>query len=334
MKSFGNDGPNSRFLTGLLFALASAVFFGLSGSVGKSLLDLGWSPGATTLARVVIGAVVLAVPGFLAARGLWDRVLSRMGTMVAYGLFAVAGAQLCYFVAIQTLDVSVALLIEYMAPLVVVGWLWFRYGNRPRSAAFVGASLAVLGLALLLNVGTGVSVNVVGVAWALGATIGATVYFLISGNNTTGIPSITLAAGGLCVAAVALGIAGITGILPLTFTTGTVALGATSLPWWLALALLGVVTAAFAYVTGIEATRRLGARLGSFVALNEVLAATVFAWILLGQTLTYIQIGGAVFVLVGVICVKWVEPRMDAVSLEEDHASLRTTAKRRLISNH
>ena len=67
---------------------------------------------------------------------------------------------------------------------------------------------------------------------------------------------------------------------------------------------LGVVTAATAYVTGIAATRRLGARLGSFVALIEVLMATLFAWVLLGQVPLPIQVGGALLVVGGVIVVK------------------------------
>ena len=65
--------------------------------------------------------------------------------------------------------------------------------------------------------------------------------------------------------------------------------------------LLGVVTAALAYVTGIAATRRLGARLASFVALSEVLAALVFAWLLLGEVPRGVQLLGGVLVVAGVV---------------------------------
>lgn len=312
MATFTHDMRTSRLGSGLAFALLAALSFGLSGSLGKGLLELGWSAGSITLARVVIGASVLVVLGIVALRGRWHLLRRNAGIVVAYGLFAVAGAQLFYFMAIGTLDVSLALLIEYMAPVAVVAWLWARHRLRPGALTFVGAGFAALGLALLFNVFGGASVSLVGIAWALGAMVGATVYFIISGNDSTGLPGISLAAGGLVVAAVVLAVAGAVGIMPLAFATGDVTLAGAGVPWWVMLLALGVVTAAVAYVTGIAATRRLGSRLGSFVALSEVLAATAFAWVLLGQSLSLPQLGGAALVLAGVVFVKLGEPKVVA----------------------
>jgi drug/metabolite transporter (DMT)-like permease len=53
--------------------------------------------------------------------------------------------------------------------------------------------------------------------------------------------------------------------------------------WWVPILLLGVVTAAVAYVSGIAAIRRLGSRLASFVALAEVLFGVLWAWVLLDE---------------------------------------------------
>jgi len=82
-----------------------------------------------------------------------------------------------------------------------------------------------------------------------------------------------------------------------------------SVPWWLPVLALGLVTAAFAYVTGIAAGRRLGSRLASFVALGEVLAAVVFAWLLLGELPRPVQMVGGLLVLAGVVVVKLGEGR-------------------------
>ena len=65
-----------------------------------------------------------------------------------------------------------------------------------------------------------------------------------------------------------------------------------------------VVTAAFAYVTGIAAGRRLGSRLASFVALLEVVTAVVFAWVLLDELPRPVQLVGGLVVLAGVVVVK------------------------------
>src|SRR4029079_12901804 len=97
---------------------------------------------------------------------------------------------------------------------------------------------------------------------------------------------------------------GLVGVLPFAATTADVHFGDVSMAWWLPVLGLGVVTPALAYVTVIAATRRLGSRLASFVALTEVLAALGFAWVLLGQAPRSIQLLGAALVLLGVVIVK------------------------------
>ncbi|MFV0633871.1 EamA family transporter [Demequina sp.] len=307
--------PESRLTSGLAFAALSAASFGVSGSLGRGLLDAGWTPGAATLARVAIAALVLTVPGVLAMRGRWHLLRKGWGVVVAYGVFAVAGAQLCYFFAVGYLDVSIALLIEYLAPVAVVLWMWLRHGNRPTRLTVAGAFIAAAGLALLLDVlGGGGSINVVGVAWALAAMVGASVYFVIGSDESNGLPPIALASGGLLVALVVLGGAALTGVLPIAWTAATVHFVSFTAPWWAVALVLGVISAATAYVAGIAATRRLGARLGSFVALSEVLAATIFAWILLGQVPLPIQVGGALLVVAGVVVVKLGERPAETVA--------------------
>ena len=75
-------------------------------------------------------------------------------------------------------------------------------------------------------------------------------------------------------------------------------------PWWLPLAGLGLVSAAAAYTSGIAASRRLGSRLASFVGLLEVVAAVGFAWLLLSQLPSAVQLAGGALILVGVVVVR------------------------------
>ncbi|WP_082097265.1 EamA family transporter [Demequina silvatica] len=314
MTALTHDAARANRAKGFAFALASAASFGLSGSLARGLMDAGWTAGAATLVRVAIAAVVLTVPALIALRGQWRLLARAAGTVIAYGTFAVAGAQLFYFLAVGHLDVGVALLIEYLSPIVVVGYLWATRGHRPSRLTVLGAVVAISGLVLLLDLVGGGEVSLVGIGWALGAMIGASVYFVISSSTSTGLPPVTLAWGGLVVATVILGIAAAAGVLPLAFTAGTVHLVPGDLPWWAVVAMLGIITSAVAYVVGIAATRRLGARLGSFVALTEVLAAALFAWALVGQAPAPIQIGGAVLVLAGVVLVKLGEPDEPALA--------------------
>lgn len=294
----------SRLVTGLGLAIASALTFGLSGSFASSLFDAGWSPGSVVLVRVALGALVVLPFGLVALRGRWGAVRRNARLLVAYGLLAVAGAQFCYFSAVELMEVGPALLIEYTAPAAVVVWFWLRHGQRPGPVTIVGAVLAGIGLVLVLDLVGGVSLDPVGVAWSLAAMVGAATYFVVNGNGDTGLPPLALAAGGLVVGALGLGLLALVGLLPLEASTAPVELAGAELAWWVPLLLLGVVTAGVAYVTGIAAGRRLGSRLSSFVALLEVVAGVVFAWLLLDELPRAVQLLGGVLILAGVVAVK------------------------------
>ena len=313
VKRMTHDVAASRTATGLVLALASATSFGMSGVLARGLLDTGWSAGAAVTVRTAIAATVLLVPGLLALRGRAHLLRDNAGLVTIYGISAVAGAQLCYFYAVTYMQVSVALLLEYTAPVAVVLWLWLRHGHRPSGLTVLGAAIAAGGLVLVLDVVSGAQLSTIGVLWALGAMVGAASYFVISADESNGLPGISLAAGGLFVASVVLALAGAVGVLPLRAGTAPAVYDGHTVPWWLPVLALGLVTAAFAYVTGIAAGRRLGSRLAAFVALGEVLAAVVFAWLLLGELPRPVQMVGGLLVLAGVVVVKLGEERAPLV---------------------
>jgi drug/metabolite transporter (DMT)-like permease len=96
--------------------------------------------------------------------------------------------------------------------------------------------------------------------------------------------------------------------VPLRFAGGDVTLLGHPVSWLVPLLGLSLAAAAIAYVTGIAAARRLGAKLGSFVAMAEVLFAVAFAWILLHQEPAVTQFLGGALILLGVIAVRLDEP--------------------------
>lgn len=296
--------PPSRIASGLGLAVVSSAAFGLSGPLAKSLLDAGWSAGAAVTARILIAAAVLIVPGALALRGRWNLLSRNVGIVLAYGAFAVAGCQLAFFNAVAYMPVGVALLIEFTSPIAVIGWMWLRRGHRPTVKTVGGAALAAIGLVLVLDLISGASIDALGVLWALGAMAGAAVYWIMSADEGNGLPPLTLAAAGLLCGGIILLLAGLVGIVPFAANADDVVLAGITMPWWLSVLGLGVVTAALAYVCGIAAIRRLGSRLASFVGLTEVLSALVFAWLLLGETPRLVQVAGGVLILAGVIVVK------------------------------
>jgi drug/metabolite transporter (DMT)-like permease len=293
-----------RGRVGLAWAVVAAASFGLSGALASGLLDAGWSPAALVLCRIGVGALALSGPALVTLRGRWHLLRANAGFLVVFGFVAVAGCQYCYFNAVERLPVAVAILIEYVAPVAVVCWMWARHRQAPTALTLLGAAVAIAGLLLVLDVFSVGSVDGVGVLWALGGMVGCAFFFVVSSGEDNGLPPIVLAAGGLTMGSVMLGLAGVAGLVDLTASTHTASYNGLHVTWWLAVLALGVITAAVSYVAGVLASRALGARLASFLGLLEVLFSVVFAWLLLGQLPALVQLVGAVILLGGVIVVR------------------------------
>ena len=298
------DVAASRVTAGLAFAVVSAVSFGMSGALARGLIETGWSAGAMTLVRVGLAALALTPFGLAALRGRWSLLRRNLVLLLTYGAVAVAGAQFCYFSAVQHMQVGPAILIEFTAPAAVVVYLWLRHAQRPGRMTLAGAALAALGLVLVLDLVSGADLSVLGVLWALGAMVGCATYFVISADEDNGLPPLVLAWAGLVVGAVVLGVLGIVGVLPMRASTDTPSYADVEVAWWVPLVALGLVTAALSYVAGIAAGRRLGSRLASFVALLEVVASVCWAWLLLDELPGTVQLLGGLLILAGVVAVK------------------------------
>jgi len=296
-----------QFQLGLLFAIASAAAFGLSGPFAKSLLGAGWSPTAAVSARMAVGAIVMAVFATLVRPGWLREARRHARTVIIFGLVPIAGAQLCYYNAVSHLSVGVALLLEYTAPLLVVGWLWATTRQRPSNRTLAGVALAICGTMFVLEIFTDSGTDAdrfsaVGIVWALGAALCAACYFLMGDQVSAdgdGLDAITLIAGGLIVGAIAVSMVGISGIMPMTFTTNDATLAGTTVSWLVPVILVGVIPTALAYTLGISGVARLRPSFASLVGLAEVLFAVIFAWVLVSEAMSLSQAMGAVLVLAG-----------------------------------
>jgi drug/metabolite transporter (DMT)-like permease len=282
----------------------SAATFGTSGAFASALIDAGWSPAAAVLARLVTAALMLTIPAMIQLRGRWALLRRSAGPVAAYGLIAVAGCQFFYFNAIARMPVGVALLLEYLAVVLVVGWLWLRHGQRPRRLTVGGGVVAIAGLVMVLNIGGSAHIDPLGVMWGLLAAVGLATYFMLSAADEDPLPPIVMAWAAMCLGAAALAVVGWTGLMPVTAIAGNVHFLGHRVSWIVPVLGLALLASVFAYVAGIGAARRLGAKLASFVGLAEVLFAILFAWLLLGQLPSPMQFLGGAFILAGVTLVR------------------------------
>ncbi|WP_413316851.1 DMT family transporter [Agrococcus sp. 1P02AA] len=293
----------SRRPLGLALALASAASFALSGIFASALLDAGWSAGAVTLLRIGGGALVLLAPTLWLLRGRWDAVLRSWKEVLVLGVLAVALCQLAFFAAVAFIDPSLALLIEFLGPVLLVFFTWATTRRAPAALTLAGAGVALLGLALVSGIG-GEALHPLGVLLALGAAVGNAGYWAAASKADSELQPIALAGLGLIVGAIVLGLASATGLLPFAANASPVVLAGATVPWWAAMLMLVLLATACSYVLGILGARRLGATLASFVGYSEPMFGILWTALLLAILPSGMQWAGAAAILAGVLLVR------------------------------
>lgn len=298
---------------GLGLALASAFAFGGSGVAAKPLIEAGLDPLHVVWLRVA-GAALVMLPVAWRHRQL---VRSRPVLLLGFGLLAVAGVQACYFAAISRIPVGVALLVEYLAPALVLGWVRFVQRRPVTRAAALGVVLAVGGLACVVEVWAGLSFDIVGLLLALGAACCQVGYFVLS-DQGSGEPSsggaeppnpVGVIAYGLLVGALVLTVVARPWGMDWSVLGGGTAMDGTQVPAWLLLVWIVLLATVLAYVTGVISVRLLSPAVAGVVACLEAVIATVLAWVLLGEHLAAPQLIGGALVLTGAFIAQSATPR-------------------------
>ncbi|MET7621409.1 EamA family transporter [Streptomyces sp. NPDC005408] len=289
---------SQRRNAGLGLALGSAFAFGGSGVAAKPLIEAGLDPLHVVWLRVA-GSALVMLPVAWRHR---DLVLRRPALLVGFGLLAVAGVQACYFAAISRIPVGVALLIEYLAPALVLGWVRFVQRRPVTRAAAVGVVLAAAGLACVVEVWSGVGFDVIGLLLALAAACCQVGYFVLSdhgGDGEDAADPLGVIAYGLLIGAAVLTLVARPWGMDFSLLGGSADMGGTQVPAALLLGWIVLIATVLAYVTGVVSVRKLSPQVAGVVACLEAVIATVLAWVLLGEHLSAPQIIGGAVVLVG-----------------------------------
>lgn len=305
-------GPTAA---GIALAVLSAGAFGTSGIFASALISTGWSPAAAAIARLGGSAFLLAVPAVLQLRGRWGLLRREVGRVMIFGLVAMAGGQLFYFNAIESIPIGLAVLLEYLGVVLVVGWLWVVRGQRAGWLTVAGVVTAVAGLALLADLAGSSRLSPAGIGWGLLEAVSLAAYFLLSAAaGERVLPPLVMAWVGLCVGAAFLAVSGWIGMVHVTASAGDIELLHRHISWIVPVLEPSLVSAVIAYVAGIAAARRLGAKLASFTGMAEVFFAALCAWLLLGQMPSPVEFTGGAFMLAGVVLVRVDETRRCALT--------------------
>lgn len=308
-------GAGAHRSIGLLLGVCSTLAFASSGPLVKPLLEAGWSLTSALTIRMGLAGLVLS-PALVRALRRERSFLRRHGlSIVLFGLFPVAGCQLLFFTAMQRMPVAIALLIQYLAPVMLVAWVWLRTRRAPTRLVASGSVVAIAGLVLVVDV-SGARFDPLGTVLALGAAVCVCFYFVLAERAGDDLPPLALASGGLLVGAGIMALLGLTGVLPFAAPEVTVAFRGLEVPGLVPLLIVAIASTSLGYALGVMAVPHLGSRLASFVGLSEVLFALLYAWVLLAEAPLPIQLAGGALLLAGVALVRLDGGRAVSVSAE------------------
>jgi drug/metabolite transporter (DMT)-like permease len=267
-------------------------------------MDAGLSPEQVASVRICLGAVLLLAGTALFRPKALHISRREIPTLLVYGMVGVAVVQLLYFVAVSRLPIGVAMLLEYLSPMLVTLWVRFvRHTRLPRTV-WLGVGLAMVGLFLVAEVWHGLALDTVGIIAGLGTAACAATYFLLGERGVAASDPVGVATWGLVIGAVAMTAIDPPWTVPARLVTADASLGALHLPVWQLLLALALVATTIAYLAGMASLRHLPSSVVSVLSLIEPLVATALAWVLLGQALSLVQVIGGVVLLTAAVLVQ------------------------------
>ena len=295
---------NRRPAVGITAVSFAALMFGFNASTVKIILGTEISPEQLVLFRATITALMAGLVLLFTNRKAFKVTMKELPVLIFYGVFGIALMQWSYSNAVSLLPISVALLIEYTAIVIVplVSLLLFKEKVRPR--LWFGIAAVLVGLAIVSNLWNS-SLNPIGVAWAFMAAVCLSIYFLIGEHTQRKRDAMSTLFYTFAVASVFWAIMNFINPakmidINLVFNLGG-NLSGISMPVWAGLLWIGIMGSFIPMLLDYIALGNLSATAVGVIATAETVFATIFAWAWLNESMTTLEVIGGLIVVAGII---------------------------------
>ena len=286
---------------GMGLAIMGALFWGLSGTSVQFLenakhLNVEW---LLEVRLLLAGLLTILLAYMRDGRRIFHifKNPKDFGKLLIFGLLGIALAQYSYFKAIAISGVGVATVLQYVAPTLLIIYLFLRYFKKPTPAEFCCVLLALTGtICIVSQEGLDIStINGDALFWGLISAASICVYTLqpielLKKYSTTSIVGFAMF---------------ICGILSLAMFQQIDSEAIWDGMTWVGLftiIILGTVVSFNAYIEGV---RRIGAVQGSILSSLEPISAALFGWALLGNEFTLVGIFGMICIIATVFIIAW-----------------------------
>ena len=293
-----------RPVLGYAMVMTAATLWAVNGTVSKVILTTGLS--SLRLAEVrSTGAFLLLALALAATRPETLRIGRReLPYFILFGVGGLALVQWFYFLAIHRLQIGIALLIQYIAPVLVALWARYVLHEPVRRRIWLALALALTGLAFVVEIWNGLSLNAAGVAASLGAAGSYALYILLAEHRVGDRDPISLVCLGFLFASILWAVLRPWWTFPGHVVGDDVSLhghlSSVHLPVWSLMAWMVLLGTIVPFGLLVGALRHISATRAGIVAMLEPVAGALVAWVWLGESLGGAQLVGAAIVLASI----------------------------------
>jgi len=303
----GSEPPERerRPLLGYAMVLAATCMWGINGTVSKAILSSGLSSLRLTEVRSTGAAVALGAALLIAQPRRLRIRRSELLFLAVFGILGLALVQWLYFFAIHRLQIGIALVIQYLAPVLIALWARFVAKEPVRRRIWVALVLALGGLSLVVDLWHGFSLDGFGTVAALGAAVAFALYILLAEHAVGRRDPVSLLCLGFAVAALFWAVIQPWWSFPAGLVDDRVQLDgvllATTTPIWLLMLTMIVVGTILPFLLLVGALRHVSATRVGVTAMFEPVAGALVAYAWLGESLSAAQLTGGAVVLGGIL---------------------------------
>ncbi|HYK73923.1 MAG TPA: EamA family transporter [Pseudoneobacillus sp.] len=274
----------------------AAILWGVIALFVKELADIGFSPMEIVAIRVTVAFVLLVIVGIAFFRKQLKVKAKDIPIFLGSGIISIVFFNWCYFTTINQMNLSLAVILLYTAPAIVVLLSRFIFKEKLTTQKIIAVLGTLLGCILITGIGSTSkdALTLAGLLTGLGSGLGYALYSIFGKIALRRYQPFTITLYTFLFAtAFLLPLTALWEKAPLLFQPNTIF-------WGLGLGLLPTVLAYIFYTKGLE---KVESSKAAIIATIEPIVATILGIILYHEGMNMFQIVGTGMIFSSVIIV-------------------------------
>ena len=285
---------NRRWIQNIfyIYILAAGVLWGTIGLFFNYLSDLGLDRFQIMLLRIGIAAVCLGIYICCTNRQLFKIELRDWWMFFGTGICSLMFFNYCYFTCIAMVSVSVAAVLLYTAPMMVMLMSIVLFHEKFTVKKGVVVLMTFVGCVLVTGLTGGGSIGAAGILVGLASAFGYALYSIFSTYALKKYHSITITFYTFVLAALGtLPLSHVSELAPMLQNPAVLLYGAG----------LGILACMFAYLLYTRGLTGVAASHASVMATVEPVVATIIGVAVFGDVMTAGKCSGIILILAGIV---------------------------------